>query len=140
MYKKATLTEILESISDNESLEILTEIAKGNMNSHDLKRKDGISRKQFYVRTKRFVDLGVINRSKGKLSITNFGLVVYHAYQIMEDAVKKFWKLKAIDSIQASGQIKDEQKLKLIKTILDNQMIENILIKKPEINPISNRS
>lgn len=132
--QKASLIEVFESIANKESLEIFTEIAKGSVESHQLKKKDGITRKQFYVRTKRFLDLGLVSRSKGKLSLTNFGLVIYHAQQIMQDAFEKFWKLKAIDSIQAKGQIGEEEQLKLIKTILNDQMIENILVNKTVIS------
>jgi hypothetical protein len=55
--------------------------------------------------------------------------VIYHAHLIMEAGVNNFWELKAIDSIQGSGQIGEEERTKLIKTILNENTIESILVK-----------
>jgi predicted transcriptional regulator len=120
---------VLEAISDSKSLEIFRDIAKGTVESEVLKQKEGISRKQYYARMRRLFDAGLVKRVKGRFSLTNFGLVVYHAQLIMEAGVNNYWRLKAIDSIQASGQIAEEERMKLIKTILDDDAIENILVK-----------
>ena len=51
--------------------------------------------------------------------------------------MNNYWKLKAIDSIQGSEQIGEEERLKLVKTILNDNMIENILVKHvPNDRPI----
>ena len=73
--------------------------------------------------------VGLIKRSKGKFSLTTLGTVVYHAQIEIEKAVKNYWKLKAIDSIQSSTDIGEQERVKLIKTILDDSTIENVLVK-----------
>jgi len=124
-----SLVDVLEAISDSKSLEIFRDIAKGTVESEVLKEKEGISRKQYYMRTQKLMNTGIVKRVKGKFSLTNFGVVVYHAALIMDAGVNSYWKLKAIDSIQESGQIVEHERIKLIQTILDGSAIENILVK-----------
>lgn len=124
-----SLVDVLEAISDGKSLEIFKEIAKGTVESEILKQKVGITKKQYYMRTRQFLNTGLVRRVKGKFSLTNFGVIIYHAQLIMEAGVNNYWKLKAIDSIQDSGQIGEHERLKLVKTILNDNVIENILVR-----------
>lgn len=127
---KHSLVDVLEAISDSKSLEIFRDIAKGsNVESEELKQKEGISKKQYYMRTQKLLNSGIVRRVKGKFSLTNFGTVVYHAALIMEAGVNNYWKLKAVDSIEDSGQIVEHERVKLIQTILDGSTIENIVAK-----------
>ena len=41
--------DIIQSISDSKSLDLFCSIAKGNMESEELKETKGLSRKQFYT-------------------------------------------------------------------------------------------
>jgi predicted transcriptional regulator len=124
-----SLVDVLEAISDGKSLKIFKEIAKGTVESEILKQKVGITKKQYYMRTRQFLNTGLVSRVKGKFSLTNFGVIIYHAQLIMEAGVNNYWKLKAIDSIQDSGQIGEHERLKLVKTILNDDVIENILVR-----------
>jgi len=47
---------------------------------------------------------GLVQRIKGRFSFTCLGAFVYHAQLVIETGVNNYWKLKAIDSIQASGK------------------------------------
>lgn len=127
--EKHSLAGVLEAISDSKSLEIFQSLAKGSVESDVLKQKEGITKKQYYMRTQKLMKAGLAKRVKGKFSLTNFGVVVYHAALIIETGVNSYWKLKAIDSIQDSGQIVESERTKLIQTILDGSTIENILVK-----------
>jgi predicted transcriptional regulator len=129
VLEKHSISDVLEAISDSKSLEIFQSIAKGSVESDVLKQKEGISKKQFYMRTQKLMKAGLAKRVKGKFSLTNFGVVVYHAALIMDAGIRSFWKLKAIDSIEDSGQIVEQERIKLIQTILDGSTIENILVK-----------
>jgi hypothetical protein len=126
--KDHSLLSVLKAIGDRRSLEIFQSIAQGTVESETLKNSDGMSKKQFYMRTRQMLDAGIIRRAKGKLSLTNFGSVVYHGQLIMEKGVNNYWKLKAVDSIQESGQIGEHERMKLVKTILNDDVIENILV------------
>lgn len=128
--ERNTVADILKVISDNKSLDIFCSIAKGGVSSESLKLTRGLTKKQYYIRTKLLLRIGVVQRIKGTFSLTNFGAVVYHAQLIIEAGLNNFWKLKAIDSIQSSGQIREEERLKLVKTILNDNTIESILVKR----------
>lgn len=120
--------EILQSIADIKSLEIFCSIAKGEARSEKLKKTKGLSKKQFYWRTRQMMKSGLITRRKGVFSLTAFGMVVYGSELEIEKVLKNFWKLKAIDSIQSSGELGEQDCAKLIRTILNDEKIENILV------------
>ena len=120
--------DIIQSISDSKSLDLFRSIAKGNMESEELKETKGLSRKQFYTRTSQLLKQGLIQRNKGSFSLTSLGIIVYHAELIIEAGVNNYWKLKAIDSIESSGEIVEQERVKIIKTILDDNTVQNILV------------
>ena len=120
--------DIIHSISDSKSLDLFHSIAKRNVESEVLKQTKGLTRKQYYLRTKQLLKQGLIQRNKGSFSLTCLGAIVYHAQSVIEAGVNNYWKLKAIDSIQSSGGIEEHERTKLIKTILDDSTIESILM------------
>ena len=120
--------DIIQSISDSKSLDLFGSIAKGNMESEELKETKGLSRKQFYTRTSQLLKQGLIQRNKGSFSLTSLGIIVYHAQLVIEAGVTNYWKLKAIDSIESSGEIVEQERVKIIKTILDDNTVQNILV------------
>ena len=75
------------------------------------------------------LQVGLVKRNKGSFSLTNFGAVVFHAQLVIEAGIKNYWKLKAVDSIQSTGEIGEQERNMLIKTILNDNTIEKILVK-----------
>lgn len=124
-----SVIDILQSISDIKSLNMFCSIANNRVESEVLKRTIGLSKKQFYLRTRRLLQVGLVKRSKGSFSLTNLGIVVFHAQLVIESGIKNYWKLKAVDSIQATEGIAEHERNVLIKTILNDNRIENILVK-----------
>ena len=122
------MEDILKAISDSKSLDLFSSIAQGNGQSETLKETKGLSKKQYYLRTRQLLKTGVIKRLKGRFSLTSFGVIVYHAQLIVEKGMNNHWKLKAIDSIQSSAEIGEHERMKLIKTIIDDSGIERILV------------
>jgi len=120
--------DILKAVSDSKSLDMFRSIAKGSVESEVLKETKGLSKKQYYLRMRQLLKVGLVQRSKGRFSLTCLGTVVYHAQLIVEKGVNNYWKLKAIDSIQSSAEIGEHERTKLIKTIIDDSGIENILV------------
>ena len=123
-----SLTNVLHSISDSKSLELFCSIAKGSVDSEVLKGLNGLTRKQFYSRMSQLLKAGLIKRTKGIFSLTCLGAVVYYSQLVIEKGTSNYWKLKAIDTIKTSAQIGEHERTKLIKAILDDGKIENILI------------
>src|SRR3954453_18829176 len=95
-------------------------IGKGSVESEVLKDTKGLSKKQYYLRMRRLIKVGLVRRKKGRFSFTCMGVVVNHAQTIIEAGVNNFWKLKAIDSIEASKEIGEHERTKLIKTIIND--------------------
>jgi predicted transcriptional regulator len=124
-----SVIDILQSISDNKSLDMFCSIAKNSLESEVLKKTKGLSKKQYYLRTRRLLQVGLVKRNKGSFSLTNFGAVVFHAQLVIEAGIKNYWKLKAVDSIQSTGEIGEQERNMLIKTILNDNTIEKILVK-----------
>jgi hypothetical protein len=123
LMKLDSPADIIEAIADGSSLDLFNSIARGASGSEDLKRK------QYYSRTGKLLRVGLIKRNKGKFSLTALGTIVYHAQMEIENAAKNYWKLKAVDSIQSSAEIGEHERVKLIRTILDDSTIENVLVK-----------
>ena len=118
--------DVLKALSDSKSLGMFRAIARGNVENEELTR--GLSRKQYYFRMRRLLKAGLVQRIKGSFSLTCLGPVVYHAQVVIESGVNNYWKLKAIDSIESSGEIVEQERVKIIKTILDDNTVQNILV------------
>jgi hypothetical protein len=70
----------------------------------------------------------LIKRKQGKYTLTAFGKVIYDiAIAILENAVSNYWKLKAIDSLEMSKALPAEERKKIIDSLIDNQVIKDIL-------------
>ena len=92
-----------------------------------------LTTKQYYSRISGLLNTGLIKRHKGKYSITLFGKVVYDTQMIIGKALTHYWKLKAIESIEMSSNVRlpKEELTQLINTLIDNYSIKDILIKEP---------
>ena len=125
-----TVDSVLACISDKQSLELFRYIAVTNGNSENLRTKINLTRKQYYSRLSRMTKAGIVKRRNGKHSLTAFGKVIYDAQTIIERAVNNYWRLKAIDSLQVSNDLPEEERIKLIDSLLDNNHIKEILYNK----------
>jgi hypothetical protein len=119
--------EIIEAIADRKSLEIFCSIAGGVFEGEKLKQTLALSNKQYYSRTERMLKIGLIKRKRGRFSLTGLGIVVYHAQLQFESAVKNYWNLKAIDSIQDLHKMNKEERVKIIKSLVTDKLIQDIL-------------
>ena len=126
--KSQSVEDVMNAISDSKSLDIFCSIAKESVESSVLKVAKGLSRKQYYSRTSQLLKVGLIKRKNGRFSVTAFGAVIYHAQLVIESGIKNYWKLKAVDSIRSSTDIGEQERVKLIKSILGDTRIEKILV------------
>jgi len=123
------VTDVLEAMSDNRSLELFRTIALTRTDSDTLISKTKLSRKQYYSRMSRLMNAGLIKRKNGKYTLTAFGKVIYDiAIATLENAVSNYWKLKAIDSLEMSNELPTEERKKMIDSFIDNQEIKDVLV------------
>jgi predicted transcriptional regulator len=122
------VADVLEAMSDNRSLELFRTIALTRTDSDTLISKTKLTCKQYYSRMSRLMNAGLIKRKQGKYTLTAFGKVIYDiAIVTLENAVSNYWKLKAIDSLEMSKALPAEERKKIIDSLIDNQVIKDIL-------------
>jgi hypothetical protein len=65
-----------------------------------------------------------------KYYLTAFGMILYHAQEIIGKALNQYWKLKAIDSINVTcnDELPQDQIHRIIDTLITNQEIKDILL------------
>jgi predicted transcriptional regulator len=131
--KSECLAEFIKLISDDKSLLIFNTIflASGD-SSNILINQLKLTRKQYYSRITRLVKAGLVKRQKGRYFLTSFGTVIYDAQRLLGNAVKNYWKLKAIDSLGGAtdDSIPKEERNKIIDKMINNQQIKEILLSK----------
>jgi predicted transcriptional regulator len=130
MTKSQSTASVLKSIADDKSIELFTIVALEKVDSRNLKGKIKLTRKQYYSRLSRMTRAGLLRRKDGKYILTTFGRIVYESTLTVENALANYWKLKAIDSLETSSEVPKEEQQKLIETLLDNEEIKGILVKR----------
>ena len=126
-----SISDILNAISEDKALVLFKTIALANYRSDSLRSKTKLTRKQFYSRISNLIRIGLIKRKGGKYSLTACGKVIYYAQEeLIGVAIRDYWKLKAIDSIELSDkEFSKEEYAKIIDSLIDNQKIKDFLAK-----------
>ena len=124
------MASVLRTIADDKSLELFATVAAETIDSKNLKSRIKLTRKQYYSRLSRMTRAGLVRRKNGKYILTTFGKIVYESKVTIENALSNYWKLKAIDSLETSNEVPKEEQRKLIETLLANEGIREILVKR----------
>lgn len=137
-----SVAKVLNAISDDKSWSLFITIAVSSDSTSNGRRfGDGsqilissmnLTRKQYYQRINRLRSLGLINRKKGRYSLSSLGKVLYETQKTIEIAIRYRWKLAALDSLESSLSAEgmpSESKTKIIDTILgDQKEIKSLLL------------
>jgi predicted transcriptional regulator len=124
--------DVFNAISDEKSLDLFKIIVMTKAGDTDIfRKKSKLTRKQLYSRTSCMTKVGLIKRVKGKYFLTSLGKVVYEAESMIENALNDYWKLKAIDSLEDTPNMKlpTEEHSKILDTLIDNKKIKETLLK-----------
>ena len=134
---------VIRAIADDKALTLLNSIAilgeeEGCIPSI---KEMNLTTKQYYSRIAGLMKADMIKRSKGRYSLTMFGKIVYNAQLSIGKVLNDYWKLKAIESIEASslGQLPREEFIALIETLMDNNHLKNIILGQVDNNIIQSR-
>jgi len=132
-----TITDVLKTIADDKSLVLFNTNALSNGDTDICISALELTRKQYYSRLSALLKAGLVKRERGKYSLTTFGIIVYNIQETIGKAADQYWKLKAIDSIRASGNgaLPQEQFHTIIDKLITNQEIKNILLKQIKEKP-----
>ena len=117
-------TNMINSIKDEKSLELFNIIGGGKRHSSEL----DLTHKGYYRRLSRLIATGLVKREGGKYALTALGIIVYRGQLTIQKAASAYWNLKAIDAIESSGKIGEVEWVKLVKTIVDDQEIQRVIL------------
>ena len=121
------ISDVLDAVSNDASLELFKLIALTNGSSELLRSKMRITRKQYYSRLYRLVRCGLVKRKDDIYFLTALGRVLYEAQATIESALINYWRIKAIDSFEVADGIPKVEQKRVIETLIKDQQIKNIL-------------
>lgn len=122
-----TVSDILVAFSDEESLSLFSSIAIEPIDADTLRNKIPLTRKQYYSRMHRLTKSDLIKKNEGKYYLTMLGIIVYNAVGVIRDSLKYYWQLKAIDSLQNSDKLPQDERSKIIDSLINAQKIKEII-------------
>lgn len=127
------VVNLIKLMSNDKSALIFENIFLASGHRSDILRKRlKLTRKQYYTRISRLIKAGLVRRQKGRYFPTSFGRVFYDAQNQLGNAIKNYWRLKAIDSLGVAnqGNMPEQERKKIIDQMTDNQQIKEILLSK----------
>lgn len=130
VHRCPEISEVFKALSDDKALMIFNTIALGPGNSVKLSDNLNLSRKQYYSKMERLSKQGLVTRKNGKYYLTTLGKVLYELQLVLGMAIDNFWKLKAIDSLQNPDNLPELELTRLIDTIVDNEELKSVILKK----------
>ena len=119
---------VLELISDQISVNILNAIAMEATNSENLMQIFNLTRKQYYDRSSRLLNMGLIRRKNGEFYLTSFGQIVHHCQLKVASALKHSSELRAIDILSSDPGMSEAQQKSLIDNLIDDPEIKRSII------------
>jgi len=118
--------DVFTILGDKQSIEILESASAGMRSSSNGIRNQ--SKKQYYVRLKRLVEMGLVEKRKAIYNLTAFGLLVYeNHFKTMKKVIPNYWQIKSIDVLKTRNDFPLEQKEKIIKEYLATSSLNGIL-------------
>jgi predicted transcriptional regulator len=130
--RNVSTTNVLKRLSDYKTERVFKTISTNDdLTSETLMAKLGLSKRQYYDRISKLVEVGLIRRHKGKYKISSFGKVVLNLQKVAERTSQIHWKLEAIDNIKMSDKsiIAELDYLKIIDILLDDIEIKDIYLR-----------
>jgi predicted transcriptional regulator len=119
--------QVLQVISDQTSMDIITAISNNVTNSGNLMHVLDISYKQYYDRSSRLLNIGLISRKNGQISLTSFGQLIYKAQLKIATAFTHFSELRMIDAIKSHSGMSDDEQKRIIDKLLDEAELKNLI-------------
>jgi predicted transcriptional regulator len=113
-------------LGDRQSVEIITASYAGLKST-----SNGIgnqTKKQYYIRLKRLVDMGLIEKHQSIYKLTTFGLTVYeNNLNTVKKIVPNYWQMKSIDVLKSRDDFPVEQKEKIMNEYIETSELKGIV-------------
>lgn len=118
--------DVFALLGDKQSVEILIASSAGLQST-----SNGIgnqTKKQYYVRLKRLVDFGLIEKHQSIYKLTSFGSIVYENHlKTMDKIIPNYWQIKSIDVLKSRHDFPPEQKEKIMNEYIETTNMKEIL-------------
>jgi hypothetical protein len=118
--------DVFALLGDKQSVEILTASFAGLQST-----SNGIgnqTKKQYYVRLKRLVDFGLIEKHQSIYKLTSFGSIVYENHlKTMDKIIPNYWQIKSIDVLKSRHDFPPEQKEKIMNEYIETTNMNEVL-------------
>ena len=118
--------DVFALLGDKQSVEILIASAAGLQST-----SNGIgnqTKKQYYVRLKRLVDFGLIEKHQSIYKLTSFGSIVYENHlKTMDKIIPNYWQIKSIDVLKSRHDFPPEQKEKIMNEYIETTNMNEVL-------------
>jgi hypothetical protein len=118
--------DVFALLGDKQSVEILSASCSGLQST-----SNGIgtqTKKQYYVRLKRLVDMGLIEKHLSIYKLTSFGSIVYENHlKTMDKIVPNYWQIKSIDVLKSRDDFPPEQKEKIMNEYIATTGLKGIV-------------
>ena len=118
---------VLELLSDQISVNILNAIANDVTNSENLMQLLNLTRKQYYDRSTRLLNIGLIRRKNGEFYLTSFGQLIHHSQLKIASALKHSSELMAIDELRSDPGMSEDQEKSIIDNLIDDPELKRLI-------------
>lgn len=127
MPQEVTTEQIFTVLSDSTSVGLMKTAYAGRLTSSNYVGK--LSKKQFYTKLKRLCNTGLVEkREDAYYRTTTLGSLVYNGHvKTLEDALKNFWQLKAIDILKTREDFPADRKESIIDEIVKGSNLKNFI-------------
>lgn len=117
--------DIFAILGDKQSIEILDAAFTGFLSSNGIPNQ---SKKQYYVRLKRLVDIGLIEKQHRTYKLTSFGSIVYENHvKTMEKIIPNYWQIKSFDILKNRNDFPVEQKEQIINEYVETTGLKDVI-------------
>ena len=123
--------DVLEAISDQLSMDIITCLAGGVTNSDNLMQVLDLSHKQYDSKCTRLSKIGLISRKNREIILTSFGQLVYNAQFKIATAFSLAPELRMIDAIRSDSGISDDEQNRIIDKLLHDTELKKLICQIP---------
>ena len=118
--------EVFAILADKQSVEILNTASTG-LRSYS----EGIgsqTKKQYYVRLKRLVDIGLIEKRQSIYKLTSFGSIVYENHlKTMDKIIPNYWQIKSFDILKSRNDFPVEQKERITNEYAETNGLKDVI-------------
>jgi predicted transcriptional regulator len=117
--------DIFAILGDKQSVEILAAASTGFLTSNGIPNQ---TKKQYYMRLKRLVDIGLIEKQHRTYKLTSFGSIVYENHvKTMDKILPNYWQIKSFDILKNRNDFPVEQKEKIINEYIETTGLKGVI-------------